>query len=330
MFPLNPLSDTTAKKPFSTLTEKEILALAISSEDDDARTYMAFADALHDDYPASARLFIDMAEEEHEHRRSLTEMFQAKFGNFVPLIRRADVTGFVHHRPAWLVKQMTPETLRRRAMVMELENYRFYRSAAERAEDDDVKALLLRLAEAERDHEVLAGALEQKYLTPEAKLGEQDAAKRLYVLQVVQPGLLGLMDGSVSTLAPLFAAAFATQDTWQTFLVGTAASVGAGISMGFAEALSDDGVLSGRGRPIMRGFVAGIMTAIGGLGHTLPFLIADFWTAIALAVIVVFIELWAISWVRYRYMDTPFLRAAFQVAVGGFIVFLAGILIGHA
>jgi rubrerythrin len=330
MFPLNPLSDTAAKKPFSTLTEKEILALAISSEDDDARTYMAFADALHDDYPASARLFIDMAEEEHEHRRSLTEMFQAKFGNFVPLIRRADVTGFVHHRPAWLVKQMTPETLRRRAMVMELENYRFYRSAAERAEDGDVKALLLRLAEAERDHEVLAGALEQKYLTPEAKLGEQDAAKRLYVLQVVQPGLLGLMDGSVSTLAPLFAAAFATQDTWQTFLVGTAASVGAGISMGFAEALSDDGVLSGRGRPIMRGFVAGIMTAIGGLGHTLPFLIADFWTAIALAVIVVFIELWAISWVRYRYMDTPFLRAAFQVAVGGFIVFLAGILIGHA
>jgi rubrerythrin len=324
------LSDTSATKPFSSLSEKEILALAISSEDDDARTYMAFADALHDDYPASARLFIDMAEEEHEHRRRLTELFQGKFGDFIPLIRRADVSGFVHHKPAWLVKQMTPEALRRRVAVMELENYRFYLTAAERAQDGDVKALLLQLAEAERGHEVLAGELEQKYLTPDAKLNEQDAAKRLFVLQVIQPGLLGLMDGSVSTLAPLFAAAFATHDTWETFLVGTAASVGAGISMGFAEALSDDGVLSGRGRPLIRGFAAGIMTAIGGIGHTLPFLIPDFWTATALAVIVVFVELWAISWVRYRYMDTPFLRAAFQVAVGGFIVFLAGILIGNA
>jgi erythrin-vacuolar iron transport family protein len=328
--PVTSLSAAPVRKPFSSLTEKEILALAISSEDDDARTYMAFADALHDDYPASARLFIDMAEEEHEHRRWLTELFQSKFGNFVPLIRRSDVTGFVHHKPAWLVKQMTPEALRRRAMVMELENYRFYLSAAERAKDDDVKALLLRLAEAERGHEVLAGQLEQKYLTPDAKLDEQDAAKRLFLLQVIQPGLLGLMDGSVSTLAPLFAAAFATQDTWQTFLVGSAASVGAGISMGFAEALSDDGVLTGRGRPLIRGFAAGIMTAIGGLGHTLPFLIADFWTATFLAVVVVFIELWVISWVRYKYMDTPFMRAAFQVAVGGFIVFLAGILIGNA
>jgi erythrin-vacuolar iron transport family protein len=324
------LSDASSKKPFSTLTEKEILALAISSEDDDARTYMAFADALHDDYAPSARLFIDMAEEEHEHRRRLTELYQAKFGDFIPLIRRADVSGFVHHKPAWLVKQMTPEALRRRVAVMELENYRFYLTAAERTKDPDVKALLLQLAEAEHGHEVLAGQLEQKYLTPDAKLDEQDAAKRLFLLQVIQPGLLGLMDGSVSTLAPLFAAAFATQDTWQTFLVGSAASVGAGISMGFAEALSDDGVLTGRGRPIIRGMAAGIMTAVGGIGHTLPFLIPDFWTATLLAVIVVFIELWAISWVRFKYMDTPFLRAAFQVAVGGFIVFLAGILIGNA
>jgi rubrerythrin len=271
-----------------------------------------------------------MAEEEHEHRRRLTELYQKKFGDFIPLIRRADVSGFVHHKPAWLVKQMTPEALRRRVAVMELENYRFYLTAAERAKDADVKALLLQLAEAEHGHEVLAGQLEQKYLTPDAKLDEQDAAKRLFLLQVIQPGLLGLMDGSVSTLAPLFAAAFATQNTWQTFLVGSAASVGAGISMGFAEALSDDGVLTGRGRPVIRGLAAGIMTAIGGLGHTLPFLIPDFWTATVLAVIVVFIELWAISWVRYKYMDTAFLRAAFQVAVGGFIVFLAGILIGNA
>jgi rubrerythrin len=317
-------------KPFSELTEKEILALAISSEDDDARTYMAFANALQDQYPASARLFIEMAEEEHQHRRALTDMFQEKFGDFIPLIRRSDVAGFVHHKPAWLMKHMSADSLRRRAEVMELENYRFYKQAAERAADPDIQTLLRKLAEAERAHEALAGKLEEKHLTADAKLEEQDASQRLFLLQVVQPGLLGLMDGSVSTLAPLFAAAFATHDTWQTFLVGTAASVGAGISMGFAEALSDDGELTGRGRPLIRGLVTGIMTTLGGLGHTLPYLIRDFWTATVLAVIIVIIELWAISWVRYRFMDTPFLRAAFQVAVGGFIVFLAGILIGSA
>lgn len=317
-------------KRFSELTEQEILALAIASEDDDARTYMTFANALQDKYPASARMFIDMAEEEHEHRRWLTDLFQKKFGDFIPLIRRTDIAGFVQHKPAWLMKHMGVDALRRRAEVMELENYRFYKQAAERAEDQDVKKLLLQLADAERDHEALAGKLEEKHLTPDAKLEEQNAAKRLFLLQVIQPGLLGLMDGSVSTLAPLFAAAFATQDTWQTFLVGTAASVGAGISMGFAEALSDDGELTGRGHPFIRGLAAGIMTAIGGIGHTLPYLIPDFWTATLLAVAIVFVELWAISWVRYKYMDTPFLRAAFQVAVGGFIVFLAGILIGNA
>ena len=152
----------------------------------------------------------------------------------------------------------------------------------------------------------------------------------MFLLQYVQPGLAGLMDGSVSTLAPLFAAAFATHSTWETFLVGLAASVGAGISMGFAEALSDDGSLTGRGAPLVRGAVCGVMTAIGGLGHTLPYLIPDFWTATALSTVIVFIELWAISWIRFKFMDTPFLRAAFQVAVGGFLVFLTGILIGSA
>lgn len=317
-------------KPFSDLTEQEIIALAISSEDDDARTYMSFANELADQYPASARVFIDMAEEEHEHRRRLTEMYVEKFGDHIPLIRRSDVTGFVKHQPAWLMKQLSLETVRKRAEVMELENYRFYKQAAERSRDADVKKLLLDLAEEEKGHESLAGKLEEKHLTADAKLEEQDAEKQLFLLQVIQPGLLGLMDGSVSTLAPLFAAAFATHDTWQTFLVGTAASIGAGISMGFAEALSDDGELTGRGHPIIRGSAAGIMTAVGGLGHTLPYLINDFWTATMLAVLIVFVELWAISWVRYKYMDTPFLRAAFQIAVGGFIVFLAGILIGNA
>ncbi len=317
-------------KPFSELTEQEILALAISSEDDDARTYMSFANALQEQYPSSARVFIDMAEEEHEHRRRLTDTYVAKFGDHIPLIRRSDVTGFVKHQPAWLMKHFSLDTVRRRAEVMELENYRFYKQAAERTKNADVKNLLLGLAEEEKGHGSLAGKLEEKHLTDDAKLKEQDAEKQLFLLQVLQPGLLGLMDGSVSTLAPLFAAAFATHDTWQTFLIGAAASIGAGISMGFAEALSDDGELTGRGHPLIRGSAAGIMTAIGGLGHTLPYLINDFWTATVLAVLIVFVELWVISWVRYKYMDTPFMRAFFQIAVGGFIVFLAGILIGHA
>ena len=317
-------------KPFAELSESEILALAISSEDDDARTYMTFANALAEKYPASARVFMQMAEEEHEHRRRLTETYVEKFGDHIPLIRRPDVAGFVKHKPAWLMKQLSLDTVRQRAEVMELENYRFYKQAAEKTGDAGIRKLLLDLAEDEKGHESLAGRLGQKHLTADAKLEEKEAESRLFLLQVIQPGLLGLMDGSVSTLAPLFAAAFATHNTWSTFLVGTAASIGAGISMGFAEALSDDGALTGRGHPIIRGTAAGIMTAIGGIGHTLPYLLADFWQATALSVIIVFIELWAISWVRYKFMDTPFLRAAFQVAVGGFIVFLAGIAIGNA
>ena len=150
------------------------------------------------------------------------------------------------------------------------------------------------------------------------------------MLTWVQPGLAGLMDGSVSTLAPIFAAAFATGDTWQTFLVGLAASVGAGISMGFTEAASDDGSISGRGSPAKRGVASGVMTAVGGLGHALPYLIPDFWTATIIAMAVVFVELWAIAWVQNRYMETPFWRAALQVVLGGALVFASGILIGSA
>jgi rubrerythrin len=316
--------------PFSDLTEQQILALAISSEDDDARVYMGFANQLHDDYPASAHVFFDMAEEEHEHRRRLQELYREKFGDFIPLIRRSDIAGFIKLTPTWRTKNMGLEAMRKRAEVMELEAYRFYKTSAERSDDPDIKQLLADLAEAEKHHENLAGKLGEKHLDADAKLTESDARKRLFLLQVIQPGLLGLMDGSVSTLAPLFAAAFATHSTWNTFLVGAAASIGAGISMGFAEALSDDGELTGRGHPMIRGTSAGVMTTIGGLGHTLPYLINDFWTATMLAIAIVFIELWAISWIRYKYMDTPFLRAAFQIAVGGFIVFLAGILIGNA
>lgn len=317
-------------RSFSDLNEQELLALAISSEDEDARAYAGFAHSLMETYPATAKVFVDMAEEEHEHRRWLTDLYQKKFGNFIPLIRRADIQGFVRHKPAWTIGKLNIEEMRQRAEVIELENYRFYKQAAERATDPTVKKLLVQLAEAEKGHESLAGKLGDKHLTADAKIEEGEARRRLFLLQVIQPGLVGLMDGSVSTLAPLFAAAFATGNTWETFLVGTAASVGAGISMGLAEGLSDDGKLTGRGHPLIRGLAAGIMTAIGGLGHALPYLIPDFQTATAVAVVIVFFELWVISWIRYKYMDTPFLKAAFQIAVGGFLVFLTGILIGSA
>ncbi len=317
-------------KSFSDLTEQEIIALAISSEDDDARTYSGFANALMQSYPASAKVFMEMAEEEHEHRRWLTDLYQKKFGDFIPLIRRSEINGFVKHKPAWLISKLNIDAMRKRAEVIELENYRFYKQASEQSLDPNVQKLLIKLAAAEKGHESLASRLGDQHLTADAKLDEAETKRRLFLLQVIQPGLVGLMDGSVSTLAPLFAAAFATGDTWDTFLVGLAASVGAGISMGLAEGLSDDGKLTGRGHPMIRGLAAGIMTAVGGLGHTLPYLIPDFQTATWLAIIVVFIELWAISWVRYKYMDTPFLKAAFQIAGGGFLVFLTGMLIGSA
>jgi rubrerythrin len=318
------------KKRFSDLTEQEILAVAIAAEEDDGRIYAAYADALRENFPASATVFDEMAAEESEHRRSLIEMHRTRFGERIPLIRRENVTGFFERRPVWLMKNLSLETIRREAMVMEATAARFYRQAAQRTTDASTRKLLGDLAEAEKSHVSLAHRLGLAHLSPDARSEEDETARRMFLLQYIQPGLVGLMDGSVSTLAPLFAAAFATHDTWQTFLVGVAASIGAGISMGFAEALSDDGELSGRGSPWIRGIVSGLMTTIGGLGHALPYLIPHFWTATAIAAIVVIIELWVISWIRYKYMDTPFLRAAFQIVLGGALVFATGILIGSA
>lgn len=317
-------------KRFADLSEQEILALAISSEDEDNRIYRDIAEGLREEYPTSAEMFDRMADEELRHHGRLLDLYRKKFGDYVPLIRRQDVKGFVRHRPVWLVRPLGLEQVRKFAETVEYENARFYRKAAERTSDHAVRDLLMRLAEAEEGHEKLAGALEGRILTPAARAKEDETARRMFVLQYVQPGLAGLMDGSVSTLAPLFAAAFATHDTWATFLVGLAASVGAGISMGFAEALSDDGSLTGRGSPWLRGGVCGLMTAVGGLGHTLPYLIPEFFTATAAAFVVVILELAAISYIRYRYMDTPLLSATFQVALGGVLVFLAGILIGSS
>ena len=313
-------------RPFETLTEREILALAIALEEEDARIYDDFADGLKEDYPEQAKKFNELRREEDGHRHRLLELYKQRFGDHVPLIRRQDVRGFVQRRPVWLVRPLGLKAVQKAAETMEVETKRFYEAAAWRATDAGVRQLFGDLAEEERNH---AQAAEQ---IAETKLSEEESArrKRLFVLQVIQPGLAGLMDGSVSTLAPLFAAAFATQNSWQTFLVGLAASVGAGISMGFAEALSDDGSLTGRGHPWARGFVCGLMTTVGGLGHTLPYLISNVKTATSIAVAVVLVELGVISWVRHKFMDTPLASAAFQVMLGGLLVFLAGILIGSS
>jgi rubrerythrin len=310
------------------LNEKEILALAIGSEEEDGRIYADVAEGLRADFPDTAKLFSDMAAEEGEHRRMLIDLFVQKFGNHIPLVRRQDVRGFTSRRPIWHILPQSVERVRRLAAQMEAEASRFYRQAAARSTDAAIRKLLGDLAEAEDKHEHLADRLEEKHLGGGAREREDETERRRFVLQIIQPGLVGLMDGSVSTLAPVFAAAFATLQSWNAFLVGLAASVGAGISMGFAEALADDGKLSGRGTPWLRGLVCGLMTTAGGIGHTLPFLIGDFLTATVLAGLVVVVELFAISWIRWRYMETPWVAAAFQIVFGGALVFAAGVLIG--
>ena len=317
-------------KNFKDLSEAEILALAISNEETDGRIYADFAARLREVYPSTAQVFKEMEAEEDSHRRQLIDEFRRRFGDHIPLIRREDVKGFIGRKPVWLIRSLGIENVRRYAESMEAETQRFYERAAARTSDAATRKLLGDLAEAERGHVIIADELEKEYLTPDAKADEDKAHRRLFVLQIVQPGLSGLMDGSVSTLAPVFAAAFATKSSHAALLVGLAASLGAGISMGFAEALSDDGSLTGRGKPLLRGIVCGLMTTAGGIGHSLPYLIPSFRTATFLAVLVVAVELLIISWIRNRYMDTPFLRAAFQVIVGGVCVFVVGILIGSS
>jgi rubrerythrin len=322
------LSALTLRRRFSDLSEQEVLALAISSEEDDARIYRSFAHRLREDFPASAAVFDGMAVEEDQHRQRLIDLHQARFGEVIPLIRREHVAGFYARRPVWLAQNLSLDTIRGEARAMEQAAEDFYTRAAARTQDAATRKLLGDLAAAEAAHDRHAERLEDRHLTSDARSDEDQKAKRQFILTWVQPGLAGLMDGSVSTLAPIFATAFATQNTWTTFLVGTAASVGAGISMGFTEAAHDDGVLSGRGSPWKRGLASGVMTTLGGMGHALPYLIPDFWTATTIAMIVVFVELWAIAWIQNRYMETPFLRAALQVVLGGALVFAAGALIG--
>lgn len=316
------------RKRFKDLSEQEVLALAISSEEDDARIYRDYAERLRDEYPDSAAIFDGMAEEENEHRRRLIDLHRSRFGEVIPLIRREHVSGYYARRPVWLIENLSLERIRQEAAAMEQDAEKFYLAAAARTSDAATRQLLGDLAAAEAGHQGNTQDLTERHLDDDSRSDEDSRAHRQFLLTWVQPGLAGLMDGSVSTLAPIFATAFATHNTWTTFLVGLAASVGAGISMGFTEAASDDGELSGRGSPIKRGLASGVMTTVGGLGHALPYLITDFWTATVVAIIVVFVELWAIAWIQNKFMETPFFRAAFQVVLGGALVFAAGVLIG--
>lgn len=316
-------------RTFKSLSEQEILALAISLEEEDARIYDDFAEGLKTTHAAPAEKFRRLRAEEDRHRHRLLDLYRARFGEHIPLIRRQDVKGFVRRKPVWLVRPLGLDAVRKQAELMELETRRFYEKAAGQATDAGIRQLLGDLAEEERKHQHLAEVMVAAEPDTEAA-----ARKREFVLQVVQPGLAGLMDGSVSTLAPLFAAAFATRQNKETFLVGLAASLGAGISMGFAEALSDDGSLTGRGRPWVRGLICGLMTALGGLGHSLPYLVPDstpnaFYWATTIAIAVVLVELIAIAWIRHRFMDTPWTSAIFQVVIGGLLVFLTGVFIGR-
>lgn len=319
-----------AKKNFRDLSEREILALAISLEEEDGRVYGEFAEGLRESYPASAKVFEEMQAEESRHRQALIDQYRSKFGEHIPLISRNHVKGFIERRPVWLVRPLGLKTVRRQAEIMELETRRFYEHAIKQVTDASTRKLLGDLADVERQHYAMAESLEEEHLTPSVQVKEAESQRKLFVLQVVQPGLAGLMDGSVSTLAPIFAAAFATRNTHDAFLVGLAASLGAGISMAFAEALSDDGSLTGRGAPLIRGIVTGAMTTAGGLGHTLPFLIPQFHLAFTVAVFVVAAELGIISYVRHHYMDTPILSSTMQVIVGGVLVFIVGVLLGSA
>ena len=317
-------------KKLAELTEPEVLALAISNEEEDSRIYMQFAHRFRNEYPATAQMFEEMAAEEQDHKNMLLDVYSARFGQQMPYITRQDVRGFLKRSPIWLMDNLRIDTVRRQAAVMELEAAQFYEKAAAQARDVDVRKLLGDLALIEKHHEARALDLENKNLTEDALSEEEEVSRRLLLLQIVQPGLSGLIDGSISTLAPIFAAAFATGNSWDAFVVGLAASVGGGISMGLTEAMSDDGEITGRGSPWVRGLACGGMTAVGGLGHTLPYLIHDFKTATAVAIAVVIIELIAISWIRWKYMDTPFHSAMIQILLGGALVLVAGILIGLA
>src|SRR5208337_4253372 len=305
------------KRSFKDLSPAEVLALAISLEEEDSRILQEFARLLRPNYPKAAAELDAMRGEEDGHRHRLVDVFRRRHGEEIPLINRDDIKGFVRRGSISSIQPWDVARIRSYVALMELETGRFYSKAAATTSDAELRQLLGDLAEEERHHEARSAGLAPEGQPHDEHAAEARVARQLFVMQVIQPGLVGLMDGSVSTLAPLFAAAFATRSTFPTFLVGLAAAVGAAISMGFAEALSDDGSLTGRGRPYLRGVVCGLMTFAGAIGHALPYLIPSFWPATSVATGVVGIELILIAWIRNHYMDSPFLPTIIQVLGGG-------------
>ena len=316
------------KKKFQDLNDNEILSLAIDSLEEDIKLYDEYSSHFLINYPVTSKMFKQMSILKNKNRKKLVELHKKKFGETLNITNQKEIANYFKRKPEWLVIKNSIEKVRNEIIEMETLSAQFYNSFAKKSQNIEIRNLLIDLALMSREQKDNAKLILLNAQKSRSAQEEVTKDKRQFILTWVQPGLAGLMDGSVSTLAPIFATAFATKDSHTTLLVGLAASIGAGISMGFTEAVHDDGVISGRGSPIKRGFASGIMTTIGGLGHALPYLISDFYVATVIAMFFVLVELWAIAWIQAKYMEIKFTKAVFQVVFGGSLVLAAGILIG--
>ena len=316
------------KKKFQDLNDNEILSLAIDSLEEDIKLYDEYSSHFLINYPVTSKMFKQMSILKNKNRKKLVELHKKKFGKTLSITNQKEIANYFKRKPEWLVIKNSIEKVRNEIIEMETLSAQFYNSFAKKSQNIEIRNLLIDLALMSREQKDNAKLMLLNAQKSQSAKEEVTKDKRQFILTWVQPGLAGLMDGSVSTLAPIFATAFATKDSHTTLLVGLAASIGAGISMGFTEAVHDDGVISGRGSPIKRGFASGIMTTIGGLGHALPYLISDFYIATVIAMFFVLVELWAIAWIQAKYMEIKFTKAVFQVVFGGSLVLAAGILIG--
>lgn len=316
------------KKKFQDLNDNEILSLAIDNLEEDIKLYDEYSSHFLINYPVTSKMFKQMSILKNKNRKKLVELHKKKFGETLSITDQKEIANYFKRKPEWLVIKNSIEKVRNEIVEMETLSAQFYNSFAKKSQNIEIRNLLIDLAIMSREQKDNAKLILLNAQKSRSAKEEVTKDKRQFILTWVQPGLAGLMDGSVSTLAPIFATAFATKDSHTTLLVGLAASIGAGISMGFTEAVHDDGVISGRGSPIKRGFASGIMTTIGGLGHALPYLISDFYVATVIAMFFVLVELWAIAWIQAKYMEIKFTKAVFQVVFGGSLVLAAGILIG--
>lgn len=316
------------KKHFQDLNDDEILSLSIDILEEDIRLYDDYSSHFLINYPETSKMFKKMSILKNKNRQQLIKLHKKKFGETLNITHKNEIYNFFKRKPKWFVIKNSIEKVRNEIIEMEANSSQFYNSFAKKSNNIETRNLLIDLAMMSREQKDNAKLILLNTQKLHSAKEEVTKDKKQFILTWVQPGLAGLMDGSVSTLAPIFATAFATKDSHTTLLVGLAASIGAGISMGFTEAVHDDGVISGRGSPIKRGFASGIMTTIGGLGHALPYLISDFYVATVIAMFFVLVELWAIAWIQAKYMKIKFTKAVFQVVFGGSLVLAAGILIG--